>query len=140
MKNTAVKFYKFKPKKVTNIVYYSLILTVVILTIIRWLSAFHNNIMVINEEINSHISNFSLSLLLYLAIGFTWILQGVRFAKIILLGIVIITAKVICETIMGFMNTPDIIDAVYGIAGTIISFCFLAVSRRYGLKIISELI
>lgn len=57
-----------------------------------------------------------------------------------IVGIVIITANVICETIMGFMNTPDIIDAVYGIAGTIISFCFLAVSRRYGLKIISELI
>lgn len=117
MKNTAVKFYIFKQKS--------------------------NEYCVLQFDSYSgysDISNFSLSLLLYLAIGFTWILQGVRFAKIILLGIVIIAANVICETIMGFMNTPDIIDAVYGIAGTIISFCFLAVSRRYGLKIISELI
>lgn len=71
--------YKFKPKKITNILYYSLILLGALLTIIRWISAFNSHIVVINEEINSHISNLSLSLIVYLAIGFTWTLQGIKF-------------------------------------------------------------
>ncbi len=124
---------KFKPKKVTNVVYYSLVLMATILTVIRWVNAFNNNIVVINEEINSHISNFSLSLLFYLAVGFTWILQGISFRKIVLLGIIIIIANVLCETVMGFINTTDIVDAVYGIVGTIISFCFLLGVKKYGL-------
>ena len=124
---------KFKPNKITNIVYYSLIFIVFLLAIIRWISAFNSDIVVINHEINSHISNFSLSLLFYLAVGFSWTLQGISFKKIVLLGIVCMIANILCETVMGFMNTPDLIDAVYGITGTIISFCFLWAARKWGL-------
>ncbi len=127
------KNYKFKAKRVTNIVFYSLILLGFLLTILRWISAFNSHIMVINEEINSHISNLSLSLIVYLGIGFTWTLQGIKFKKVFVLGIIIILANILCETVMGFMNTPDIIDAIYGVIGTIIGFCFLALSKRYGL-------
>lgn len=129
---------RYKPKKITNIVFYSLIIIVMILTIIRWISAFHSNIVVINAEINSHISNFSLSLLVYLAIGFTWMLQGAAFKKVVLSGAIIIMANLLCETVMGFMNTPDIIDAVYGIAGTLISFFFLLITKKHGLRVIHE--
>lgn len=94
--------------------------------------------MVINEEINSHISNFSLSLICYLAIGFTWILQGTKFKKVTVLGIIIIIANLLSETVMGFMNTPDIIDAVYGMIGTVTGFCVLVLSEKYGLDIIQK--
>ena len=124
---------KFKPNKITNIVYYSLIFIVFLLTILRWISAFNSDIVVINQEINSHVSNFSLSLLFYLAIGFSWTLQGISFKKIVVLGIVTMIANILCETVMGFMNTPDLIDAVYGIVGTIVSFCFLWASRKWGI-------
>ena len=130
--------YKFQSKKITNIVFYSLILLGALLTILRWISAFNSRIMVINEEINSHISNLSLSLIVYIAIGFTWTLQGLKFKKVVVLGIIIMIANILCETVMGFMNTPDIIDAVYGVIGTIIGFCFLALSKRYGLNIIQK--
>lgn len=130
--------YKFKPKKITNILYYSLILLGALLTIIRWISAFNSHIVVINEEINSHISNLSLSLIVYLAFGFTWTLQGIKFKRVALLGIIIIIANIICETVMGFMNTPDIADAVYGVIGTVIAFCFLSVSQKYGLNDIQK--
>lgn len=128
--------YKYKPKKITDIVYYCLLLSGVILTVIRWISAFNSHIVVINEEINSHISNLSLSLILYLAIGFSWTLQGAQFKKVIALGIIIMTANILCETIMGFMNTPDIVDAVYGMIGTITAFCFLSISKKYGISAI----
>lgn len=91
--------YKFQPKKITNIVYYSLILLCVLLTIIRWVSVFNNHIVVINEEINSHISNFSFSLIIYLAIGFTWALQGIKFKKIVILELGIMVANILCETV-----------------------------------------
>ena len=129
---------KFQSKKITNIVFYSLVLLGVLLTAIRWISAFNSRIMVINEEINSHISNLSLSLIFYLAIGFTWTLQGMKFTRVAALGGIIIIANILCETVMGFMNTPDIIDAIYGIIGTIIGFCFLFLSKRYGLNIIQK--
>ncbi|WP_130864153.1 hypothetical protein [Bacilliculturomica massiliensis] len=130
--------YKFQSKKITNVIFYSLIMLGVLLTVVRWISAFDSRIVVINEEINSHISNLSLSLISYLAIGFTWILQGMKFKKIVMLGIVIIIANLLCETVMGFMNTPDIIDAVYGVVGTIIGFCFLALAERYGLDTVQK--
>lgn len=130
--------YKLKPKKVTKIVYNCLILFIAILAFIRWMSAFNNSIVVINAEINSHISNFSLSLVFYLGVGFTWILQKKTFKKIILLGLFIIIANVICETVMGFMNTTDILDAIYGIVGTLIGFCYLILINKYGLEIIHD--
>lgn len=53
----------YKLKKLTEIVYDCLILFVAIQGFIRWMSAFNNGIVVINEEINSHVSNFAKSLL-----------------------------------------------------------------------------
>ncbi|WP_082029311.1 hypothetical protein [Beduini massiliensis] len=127
-----------KPKKSTKVVFNSLVLIATMLSIIRWASVLNSNIVVINTEINSHITNFSLSLVFYLGVGFTWMLQKISFKKIILLGLLIVIANILCETIMGFMNTTDIIDAIYGIVGTLISFCFLLVVNKYGLESIYD--
>lgn len=116
--------YRYKPKRVTNVVFFCFLFFLFLLTILRWIYTFHNNVVVFNTSITSHISNFSLSFLFYLAIGFSWLLQGNSFSKIVWLGIVLILANLLCETVMGFMNTPDLIDAVYGIVGTIGGFCF----------------
>lgn len=129
---------KLKPKKIIKIMYNCLILFAAILAIIRWISAFNNEIVVINAEINSHISNLALSLIFYLGVGFTWILQKMTFKKIIILGLFIIIANIICETVMGFMNTTDIIDAIYGIVGTLLGFCYLLLVNKYGLENIHD--
>ena len=129
---------KLKPKKVTKIVYNFLILFAAILAFTRWMSVFNNDIIVINAEINSHISNFALSLVFYLGVGFTWILQKKTFHKIILLGVFLIVANILCETVMGFMNTTDILDAVSGIVGTLIGFCYFLVINKYGLEVIHD--
>lgn len=60
------------------------------------------------------------------------------FYKIILLGLFIIIANIICETVMGFMNTTDILDAIYGIVGTLIGFCYFLVINKYGLEVIYD--
>lgn len=105
-----------------------------IMVIIRWISAFNNDIVVINEEINSHISNFALSLVFYVGVGYTMILQRNGFGKVIFLGLFIIIANIICETIIGFMNTTDLLDAIYGIVGTFAGSCFLFLAHKYGLE------
>lgn len=124
---------KYKPKKMTNIIFYILIGAGALLAIIRWGSVFNVNLVFINQEIHSHISNFTLSMIFYVGIGFSWLLQGASLKKIVLLGLFIVLANFVCETIITTMNTPDIIDAIYGTAGTVVSFVFLWAMQKYGL-------
>jgi len=129
---------KYKLSKPYYIVQLLLLCFGSILTIIRWLNIFNSNFVVINPEINSHISNFSLSLLAYLAIGSTWLTSGVKFRFITILGLFMIVANFICETLMDFMNTVDIIDAIYGTVGIILVFIYLYLLNKHGLVQISS--
>ena len=70
-----------------------LLCTGMILTIVRWVSAFNDNIIVINSEINSHISNLSLSMILYLGIGYSWLINGMKFRYIVILGAILSVVK-----------------------------------------------
>jgi hypothetical protein len=81
----------------------------------------------------SHVSNLCISVILYLGIGYFWLLSGVKFKRILILGAVIIGANVLCETVMGFMNTCDLFDALYGIIGTGIGLLYLSLFAKYGL-------
>lgn len=130
--------YRYKLNRMANNMIIGFMGLGFLLTIIRWISAFNGDFVVINQEINSHINNFSLSMMFYLAVGNTWLLQGVSLKKIIIFGILIVLGNILCETVMGFMNTPDIIDAIYGIIGTIISFIALWLIQKKWLIVIGE--
>lgn len=123
----------YKIKQSYKVVQLLLIFFGFVLTIIRWLNVFNSNFVVINSEINSHVSNFSLSLLAYLAIGSAWLTSGIRFRFVTILGIFMVVANFICETLMGFMNTVDIVDAIYGTVGTMIVFIYLYFLNSDGL-------
>lgn len=69
----------------------------------------------------------------YLGIGFILLMKDVKFRFISLLGIVYIIGNLLCETLMTFLNTPDIIDAYFGILGTMVSFLFLFLTKKFGL-------
>lgn len=124
--------YKFETRKSFLVVYSLLIFLGLGLTIGRWYSQ-STDFVIINTYINSHISNFSLSLMSYLGIGFIWLMGDVKFRFIIFLGIVYVIGNLLCETLMTFLNTPDIVDAYFGILGTLISFLFLFLTKKYGL-------
>lgn len=129
--------YKFEVHKPFLAVYSLLILLGLALTIGRWYSQF-TDFVIINSSINSHISNFSLSLMAYLGIGFIWLMGDIKFRFIMVLGVVFIAGNLFCETVMTFLNTPDIIDAYFGIVGTLISFLFLLVTKKFGLTPIKQ--
>ncbi len=123
----------YKTKKQYLIVQLLLFSLGFVLTLIRWLNAFNSDLVVINPEITSHITNFSLSLLTYLAIGSLWLALGLKFRFAAALGAFMIAANFICETLLSSINTTDIIDAIYGTVGVILAFIYFYFASRYGL-------
>ena len=124
---------KYTVKKPFIVVYFILILLGFLLTIGRWYSVVDIDFVVINGVIHSHISNFSLSLIVYLGIGYSWLIYGTKFKYTMLLGVFLIIGNFVCETLMGFMNTTDIVDAIYGTASVLIAFVFLLATYKCGL-------
>lgn len=124
---------KYKMKKVFRIIQLLLLAFGFALSIMRWIYSFNNNIVVINHEITSHISNFALSLMAYLVIGSTWLTYGVKFNFVAGLGVFMIIANFICETLLSSINTVDIVDAIYGTIGVVIAFVFIVFAHINGL-------
>ena len=124
---------KRSPKRPVIIGFRILLCIGMLLMIGRWYSVINSDFVLFNQEIHAHISNLSLSMIFYLAIGYSWLLNGKRFRFIAFLGVLMVIANIICETLMGFMNTPDIVDALYGIVGVGVSFVFLLLTHKYGL-------
>jgi hypothetical protein len=104
-----------------------------LLVIIRWASVFNPAIVVLNDDITSHISNFAISLIVYTGIGYYWLLAGTKLRYIMMLETAVIAANFFCEFFVTALNTPDLADAFYGTIGTIIPAGFLFVTAKYGL-------
>lgn len=103
-----------------------------VLTVIRWLNIFNADIYVINETVNSHITNFTLSLLLCAFIGYLLLSAGKKYISNAVIGILLIIANFIYELLLPVLNTRDVIDALYGLAGVTVSLIYLFVISRYG--------
>ena len=103
-----------------------------VLTVIRWLDIFNADIYVINETVNSHITNFTLSLLLCTFIGYLLLSAGKKYISNAVIVILLIIANFIYELLLPVLNTRDVIDALYGLAGVTVSLIYLFVISRYG--------
>lgn len=126
--------YKYHAKKPFVIAFIIIIGIGMLLTIGRWYSVFNHEFVIINAEVHSHISNLSLSMIAYVGIGYSWLLSGTGFRSIIVLGALLIAGNFACETLMGFMNTTDIIDAIYGTVGVLAGYVYLFFTNKYGLE------
>ena len=65
--------------------------------------------------------------------GYIIILFDVKFRYVIALGISLILGNFIYELFLSVINTKDIIDAIYGLAGCLLSFIYLVLMKKYGL-------
>lgn len=124
---------KYTPRLwITTLYFLLIIFSLLIYTSKNWAISFFS---VLSTDFYSHISNFSISLIISLSVGYIWLLMGVYFRFIaIFLGIIGIL-NVLCETVMGFMNTADLQDALYGIIGVGIAFVFLLIMSKYGVVV-----
>src|SRR5690606_12860433 len=75
----------------------------------------------------SHISNFSLSFMLYAGAGFAALLGEVPLRRLAWIGVAFALANVVYELFLPLLNTRDPVDAVYGVAGTLLAFVWLMV-------------
>lgn len=125
---------KYRAKRPFFIAYLLFLLLGLLLTLGRWYGVFQEGFVIWNAEVHSHLSNFSLSMILYMGIGYSWLLYGRKFGAVVVLGVLLIAGNVVCETWMGFLNTPDIMDAVYGAVGVLAAYGYLFALNRYGLE------
>ena len=82
----------------------------------------------------SHVSNLSLSFMLYAGAGFAALLGEVPVRRLAWIGLALVLANVVYELFIPLLNTRDPMDAVYGIVGTLLAFGWLMVIRRFGRK------
>ena len=123
-----------KPKTSTTISVVSIFLLCFVLVIIRWINIFNENVFVITKEINSHITNFTISLMICTMIGYLLLCYRKKYSTIIKFGLILIIMNLIYETILPFINTIDFIDAIYGIIGIIVSLLYLYFIDKNGFK------
>ncbi|GAA3980984.1 hypothetical protein [Mucilaginibacter dorajii] len=91
------------------------------------------------HEFFSHTSNFIITSILVAVISFIWLLQGAPFKLFIWLGATAIVLNFVVELFVRFMNTPDVIDAVYGSAGALFTICVMAIIKQKGVVATTDL-
>lgn len=126
---------KYVPKHLTTLFFFALLGVVFLLFYGRKSQSFKSDFLLgIMPEFYQHISNFCISYLLFAGIGYFWLMMGIKFRNIIFFGIVLLVANLIYELFIPILNTPDIVDAYYGFAGTTLGFLFLLFVHKFGLK------
>ncbi len=83
--------------------------------------------------IGLHVSNFSISLMLCLGLGYLALLYGHKFRTILILGALVLLANLVCETVLSFLNTPDLLDALAGSFGVFVALAYLFFVSLHGL-------
>ncbi|MCH1959912.1 MULTISPECIES: hypothetical protein [Romboutsia] len=61
------------------------------------------------------------------------VLFDIKFQYVIVLGISLILGNFVYELFLSIINTKDIVDAIYGLAGSLLSFIYLVLMKKYGL-------
>jgi hypothetical protein len=61
-------------------------------------------------------------------------MSGVKYRYIAGLGAVMIAANLICETLLSFINTVDIVDFVYRLVGVVLVYIYFCCAERSGQK------
>ena len=123
-----------KSKKITTVSFFTIFTLCFIIVIIRWINIFNKNVFVISNEINSHITNFNICFMLCTLIGYLLLCYKKKYIHTIIIGILIICANLIYETLLPFINTTDFIDVIYGIIGVVISLVYLYFIDKKGFK------
>ncbi len=129
------KSLKYVPKHTTSLTFFLLLGAVFIMFWGRKSEVLRSDFLLQQmPDFYQHISNFALSYLLYAGIGYFWLMMGVKFRFVIFFGIALLLANSIYELFLPVLNTPDIVDAYFGFAGTLLGFVFLFFVYRWGLK------
>ncbi|MBQ1410535.1 MAG: hypothetical protein IIY94_04590 [Oscillospiraceae bacterium] len=82
-------------------------------------------------NLSPHITNFSFTVVICLLAGKYMVAQK---KKLVLLCCIMAALNLLCETVIsGALNTPDLMDGVFGIAGAAVALLILLCTNRFGL-------
>lgn len=130
-----IKNFKFLPKVSAALSHLILLLAVVILFFGRTKPFLRIDVLLkVFPDFYQHVSNFSISFLILAGVGFMWVMLALSFKYITLLTLLILLSNFIYELWIPVLNTPDIIDAYYGMAGSLLAFIWLLLIKSFGLK------
>ena len=124
---------KFDFKKKYLIIYLCLIVFDAFLMLCRWLEHVVPNVRLLPDFLLDHITNFALCMLLLLIFGITVLSFGGKFRGITAAALVMSALNIGYECFIPIRNTPDILDAVFGVIGVAIAYVFLILLRKNGL-------
>lgn len=138
-KNSFEKSLKFVPKLWATLLYFLGMVFAFYLFYGRKSEAVRFKFLTDNwPEFYQNISNFSLSYILYTGIGFIWLMMAVKFKYVVGLGLFLIASNLIYEFFIPVLNTPDAVDAWFGVAGSVLGFFVLLIIEKFGLKLNPE--
>lgn len=113
------------PKMWAALLHLSLIVGSIALFLGRKPGAFRSEALVSQvPDFYLHVSNASISLLLYQGVGFLWLMLGARMTHVAIAGACLVVVNMVYEAFLPILNTRDMLDAWYGLAGTTLG-CFV---------------
>ena len=124
---------KFDFKKKYLIIYLCLIVFDTLLMLFRWLEHIAPNVRLLPDFLLDHITNFALCMLLLLIFGITVLSFGGKLRSISAAALVMSVLNIVYECFIPILNTPDIMDAMFGVIGVAIAYVFLILLRKNGL-------
>ena len=124
---------KFDFKRKYLIIYLCLIVFDTFLMLCRWLEHIVPNVRLLPDFLLDHITNFALCMLLVLILGITVLSFGGKFRGITAVALVTSVLNIGYECFIPIRNTPDILDAVFGVIGVAVAYIFLILLRKNGL-------
>ena len=125
--------FKFDFKKKYLVIYLCLIVFDAFLMLCRWLEHIVPDVRLLPGFLLDHITNFALCMLLLLIFGMTVLSSGGKLRSITAAALVMSVLNVVYECFIPILNTPDILDAMFGIIGVAIAYVFLIMLRKNGL-------
>ena len=125
--------FKFDFKKKYLVIYLCLIVFDAFLMLCRWLEHIVPDVRLLPGFLLDHITNFALCMLLLLIFGMTVLSFGGKLRSITAAALVMSVLNVVYECFIPILNTPDILDAMFGVIGVAIAYVFLIMLRKNGL-------
>ena len=125
--------FKFDFKKKYLVIYLCLIVFDAFLMLCRWLEHIVPDVRLLPGFLLDHITNFALCMLLLLIFGMTVLSFGGKLRSITAAALVMSVLNVVYECFIPILNTPDILDAMFGVIGVAIAYVFLVMLRKNGL-------
>ncbi|MCK0132591.1 hypothetical protein MWU59_13870 [Flavobacteriaceae bacterium F08102] len=125
----------YLPKVTTALGYLCILITSLVLFFGRNFDSLTIPVLLhIFPDFYNHVSNLTLSLILYTTFGYIGLMMDITLKFLLITGVIIACINLLVEFFIPFLNTPDTVDAIYGLSGVVIGFIVLFFAKKYGMS------